>query len=377
MGMIISDMFSDSSKQVRNNTRARLFAEHRIPSVFNTVVFALLGLFLWGADWALNLGSMKKALAFRLAIAGIILLSALVKWLVRAVSINFLATYIALAIGEVLTIALITHLPVAGEGEEIAAAKAGLTAGSGQMLYFFLGAVLLSPLYSTKWVIPGCLSLALIPHLAGEILAPEFPHLLFGSVIWPACAIALLIHWRLRPILVENIRLRHETESAVLFDPVTGLLNKRGLEHSFQRLSKMSGIKPLNQFLLLIAIDGLDGIKKAHGEETAQSIRAQLGQSIDVSFRSRDITASLGNEFACVLLHLSRENAFDIAERFRGSIAGKDFECPSMPGGKMSCTVSIGIIAIDIKENIDSLTNLARVGVSQAKSLGGNQCACI
>jgi len=365
LGMNISDMFADSSRQVRQNTRSRLFAEHRIPSVYHTVAFALLGLLFWGADWGLDADSAKKALLFRFAIAGVLLLSALAKRLSRAMAINCLATYVPLAICEVLSIDLMTKL------------SGGLPVGSGQLLYFFLGAVLLTPHYSTKWVLPGSLALAVVPHLAGEMLTPDFPHLLYACVVWPAAALAVLIHWRFRPILVENIRLRQETESAVLFDPVTGLLNGRGLEHSFQRLVKMGEAKPLQQFLLLIEIDGMKGIKKTHGEEIAQSILAQLGQTIDLSFRGRDITSSLGDEFACILLHLSRENAFDIAERFRGNVAGKDFECPGAPNGSLACTVSIGIVAADTKESINSLVNLARVGVSQAKSLGGNQFACI
>ena len=143
------------------------------------------------------------------------------------------------------------------------------------------------------------------------------------------------------------------------------------------RLAKMNEAKPLHQFLLLIEIDGMEGIKNAHGEEIAQTIWAQLGRTIELSFRNRDITSNLGSEFACILLHLSRENAFDIAERFRAKIAGKEFECPGAPNGKLACTVSIGIVAADTKESIKSLVNLARVGVSQAKSLGGNHCACI
>lgn len=363
--MNISDMFSESSRAVRQNTRARLFAEHRINSVYHTIAFALLGLVFWGADWAVDAASAKGTLLFRLAIVAILLLSALVKWLSRSSLINWLATYVSLAVSEVLLIALLNKL------------NGGLTAGAGQFLYFFLGSVLLSWHYSFKLTGPSCLALALIPSLAGALLSTGFPHVLYASILLPTFALTILTHLQIRPILVECVRLRKESESSVIFDPATGLLNKRGLEHSFQRLVKLGEAKPLQQFLLLIEIDGMDGIKQAYGEAAAQSIWSQMGQTIELAFRGRDITSSLEGEFACILLHLSREKAFDIAERFRGTVAGKEFACPGTSNGKLACTVSIGIVAADTRDSINGLLNVARVGINQAKALGGNQCACV
>ena len=363
--MNIADMFSESSRTVRQNTRARLFAEHRIPSVFHTLAFALLSLLFWGVDWGIDPAQARHTLNLRVVVLVVLILSAVVKWLSSTVLLNWLATYASLALSEVLLIVLLTKL------------NGGKVAEAGQFLFFCLGSVLLTWHYSFKVNVPGCIVLALVPSLAGYWLVPDFPHILYASMIWPAAALAILIHSKFRPYLVENVRLRQEAESAVLFNPVTGLLNKRGLEHSFQRLVKMGGAKPLQQFLLLIEIDGIARIRDAHGEAAANAVLEQIGQTVDLSFRGRDITSSLGDEFACILLHLSRENAFDIAERFRSTLADRMLKCPGAPNGELACTVSIGIVAADTKERIDSLLNLARVGVNQAKSLGGNHCACI
>jgi diguanylate cyclase (GGDEF)-like protein len=270
-----------------------------------------------------------------------------------------------LALGEVALVLLLSGL------------QGGLAAGAGQFLYFLLGSVLLGGIYPFNLNLAGCAALALVPHVAGALLVPGFPHVLYASTVWPAGALAVLAHWNVRLLLVENARLRHEVEASALIDPATGLLNMRGLEQAFQRLVKLGAFKPLQQFLLLIEIDGFDKIALARGQDFAVSLRGQFGQAIDLSFRSRDITASPAEEFACILQHVSREKAFDVAERFRVTVADKEFDCAAAETGTLKCTVSIGIVSADAKDDIKTLLNHARVGISQAKSLGGNQCVCI
>lgn len=342
-----------------------MFAEHRVQSIYHTIAFALLGLLLVVSDWAIDPSAIWTALLFRFAIASVLLLSAVVKWQSRKSFGNWLATFVSFAIAECLVIALMAKL------------NGGVAAGVGQVLFLCGGIVVLTWHYSFKFNGPGCVVLALIPNAAGALLVPAFPHVQYVAVVWPAFALVMLTLLKLRPILVECDRLRVEAESAVLFDPNTGLLNKRGLEHSFQRLVKLGYAKPLQQFLLLIEIDGLAKIKETYGEGVGYLIWRQLGSLIEISFRGRDITANLDDEFVCILVHLSRENAFDIAERFRGLVAEKEFKCSGASDGTLKCTVSIGIVAADTKDKIDSLVNLARVGVNQAKSSGGNQCACL
>jgi len=365
--MNIAETFADSSRHVRQNMRTKVFYEWQATSIHHTVVFALLGALLWGADWAVDPYHQKKALFLRLGVMGVLLLSAIAKRLSKSLLVNYIASYLSLAVGEVLFVAL------------FAGQEGGLAAGSGQMLYFFLGSVLLCPLYRSTLNALGCALLALVPTIAGAVIAADFPHILYAFTLWPAAALTVLIHRKIRPLLVENLRLRQEIESSTLNDPITGLLNLHGLELAFQRLIKLGQIKPLQQFLLVIEIDGFDALSKVHGPEFVDSLRGKMGQVVDVSFRGRDITASpTGNEFACILQNLSRERAFDVAERFRENLLGKEFDCfPDRASGKLKCTVSIGIVSADTKEKITTLLNRARIGVNQAKSLGGNQCICI
>jgi diguanylate cyclase (GGDEF)-like protein len=363
--MNIADMFAVSSRHVRQGTRNKVFLEWHSFSIIHTVIFALTGFVLWGADWNIGAFHAKKALYFRLGVVAVLLFSAAVKWLSKSLRVNCLATYVSLGAGEALLISLFS-LPDSGVAE-----------GAGQLLYFFLGSLLLGPLYPFTLNALGCLLLAVLPSIAALIILPDFPHLLYACTIWPAAGLTVLIHARLRPLLVENVRLRQQLDAAMLNDPITGLLNQSGLEQAFQRLIKLGQAKPLQQFLLLIEIDGYERLRKINGGDFADGLRGKMGQTIDISFRGRDIRASTENEFVCLLQHVSREKAFDVAERFRQSVAEHVFDGLPPSNTEIRCTVSVGIVSADTKEQIKNLLNRARIGVSQAKSMGGNQCICI
>lgn len=367
MGIGIAESFADSNRQVRQGVRMGIFLEGHARAVQHTALFALLGVSLWGADWAMDAGNAKKALFVRFGIAALLLFSAAIKLVVKSIPLNALVNYLALALGEIALVVLLGGLK----------GGAGLDAGAGQMLFFLLASPLLGAIYPFHLNVAGCAALALAPHLGGALLDLDFPHVAYAATVWPAAALAALAHRKIRQLQVEGARLRHEIESSALVDPVTGLLNQRGLEQAFQRMVKLGAFKPLQQFLLLVEIDGFDKIAADYGQEFALSLRGQFGQTIDLSFRSRDITASPAEEFACILQHIPREKAFDVAERFRGVVAEKEFGCAAAPSGKLKCTVSIGIVYADARDEIKTLLNQGRVATRQAKALGGNQCVCI
>lgn len=366
MGIDIADSFAEFNRQAKQAIRVKIFLEDNARAVQHTVAFALLGLLLWGADWAMDAEYAQKALFFRLGMAALLLLSAGLKWVAKSVFSNYLVNYLALALGEVALLLLLAGLK---EGT--------VAAGAGQFLYFLLGSVVLGGLYPFNLNLLGCVVLMAIPSIVGALLVRGFPHLIYASILWPAGILAILGHWKIRLAQVENARLRHEVEDLALVDQATGLLNMRGFEQAFQRLVRLGAFKPLQQFLLLIEIDGFGRIVAAHGPAFAQSLRGQIGQTIDLSFRGRDITASTHEEFVCLLQHVSRERAFDIAERFRNTVADKAFNCATMEGGALKCTVSIGIVSAEANDHVKTLLNLARVGASQARTSGGNQCVCV
>lgn len=367
MGVAIVQTFKDSDRKVRREVRQQLFFDYYPTSLRQTVIFAFLGLLMWAGDWNADSSHAQNMLIFRGACCVLLLVSALLKRAFQSMTANCLIAYAAFFLGET------SYVLMAGK----MAGDAGL--GAGQFAYFFLGTLLICPHFSTRsnWV--GCIGLAVLPLLLGRLLLPDFSYLSpYAGLLFPACALTMLCHYRIRWLLVENQRVQRELEKSTIFDPLSGLLNAKGFQWAFRRSTKLGEVKPFQQYLLLIDVDGYDEIKLTHGQGLIQALQSLVGGLIDTSFRFRDITANLGDgKFACLLQQVSREDAIEIAERFRQAVDGQTFECVTAETGQLSFKISIGIVRADPKDQIGTVLNRARIAVNQAKSLGGNQCACL
>jgi diguanylate cyclase (GGDEF)-like protein len=366
LGIGFAGPLENASRPSKHYTRARIFAEGQRAAAQHTALFAVLGLPLWGADWEVDAHDASRGLWFRLGIAALLLLSAAAKWLLNCAVSHCLVNYLSLALSQILLVSMLSGMN-----------NMAIMAGSGEMLYFLLGSLILGGIYPSHFNLLGCAILMVVPSLSGALLIPYFPHWLYAAILWPMGILTLYIHRTIRQLHVDKVHLQHELEASVLFDAVTGLLNVRGLEQAFQRMVKLNAFHYLQQYLLFIKIDNLEQIAADHGPHATLALRGQFGQIIDLSFRNRDIAASLNEEFACLLLLVSREKAFDIAERFRAMIAEKEFDCPAIAGGKIKCTISVGIVSAEPGDHIKSLINHARTGINQTSSLGGNLCVCV
>lgn len=365
MGVTLSDVFADATRQIRRSTRLRIFAEHHKASVHYSLAFALVSVGFVAADWAIDAAHIKSALALRALILAALLLSTGIKWRSQSLYASYFSTYLSLLAAEVLLTVLLARL------------NGGMLTGAGEFMYLIIGSVLLGMGYPFTYNVIGSALLLLIPQVSGYLIHDEFQPLLYASILLPVGIIAILAHWKIRAFMLENVRNRQELEASALTDPATGLGNVRALEQSFRRLAKLATAKPLQQFMLFIDIDGLGEIKAAYGNAAADALRVGVAEIIHLSFRERDIVASSDDEFVGILVHVSREEAFDIAERFRITVAEKEFNLPTLQNRPLKCTVSIGIVYADTKEQVRTLLNYARVGASQAKAMGGNQSVCL
>ena len=363
MSIGISEMFASSNRQARQNTRSRIFFENHLTSVRQTIIFALLGTIFMGGDWALDADFTLKSTLYRGGILAVLLFSALLKWLSKSLYLNYAVAYLSLALCEILLILLLNGL------------DGGLKAGVGQFLYFFLGTVLFCIVFPFNYNTLGCVGLTAIPFAVGIPFTFNFPVILYASVLTPALILTIIIHWRIRFILVAIQNSQLDMEMSELIEPVTGLLNYRGFERTYKRTIKLGMFKPSQQFLLLIEIEGLEAMKTVIGEKQTRLLQGKLGELIESSLDLRNITACFGDsEFACILQNLSQEEAYAHAESLRKTIAGKEFDCPAMETGKVFFKASIGIVSADTKDEMKTLINRARINLNHAVSLGGNQC---
>jgi diguanylate cyclase (GGDEF)-like protein/putative nucleotidyltransferase with HDIG domain len=175
----------------------------------------------------------------------------------------------------------------------------------------------------------------------------------------------LLIHRSLSvPQLQEEARV----------DPKTGLFNARhfaaALQEELQRAERFE--RPLS--LVMADLDLLRDINNTYGHLAGDAVLQGIAEVFRSQLRQYDVPARFGGEeFAILLPETPPEQAFEIAERIRRTVAGKayDVETSSEP---IHATVSIGVAAFPRDgSDANELIHQADLAVYRAKLQGRNR----
>jgi diguanylate cyclase (GGDEF)-like protein/putative nucleotidyltransferase with HDIG domain len=175
----------------------------------------------------------------------------------------------------------------------------------------------------------------------------------------------LLIHRSLSvPQLQEEARV----------DPKTGLFNARhfaaALNEELQRAERFE--RPLS--LVMADLDLLRDINNTYGHLAGDAVLQGIAEVFRSQLRHYDVPARFGGEeFAILLPETPPEQAFEIAERIRRTVAEKtyDIETSSEP---IRATVSIGVAAFPRDgSDANELIHQADLAVYRAKLQGRNR----
>ncbi len=177
---------------------------------------------------------------------------------------------------------------------------------------------------------------------------------------------------RLRLSSQEVERLRAELEVAqglACRDPLTGLLNRRGLDQQRQR---DCGADYDACSLMLIDIDRFKAINDAHGHLLGDKVISAVARALQTNVGERGPIARLGGEeFAALLLRAPGEQAMGIAELVRAAVERgrlRRAEGESIGG----VTVSIGVATAYPGESFESLMLRADRALYRSKAAGRN-----
>lgn len=166
-------------------------------------------------------------------------------------------------------------------------------------------------------------------------------------------------------------RYRRRLERVASTDTLTGLLNRQALELIFRNavlVSKRSG-RPLSA--ILFDIDLFKQVNDRHGHLWGDSvIRAVAGVTRKVVRESDVVTRWGGEEYLILLNNCNLQQAADVAETLRTSIAQHDFGLPA-PG--MQVTVSLGVAQYQDEETESAFFSRADGALYQAKNGGRNR----
>jgi diguanylate cyclase (GGDEF)-like protein len=158
----------------------------------------------------------------------------------------------------------------------------------------------------------------------------------------------------------------------IVIDPLTRVLNRRGLEHDIAQRMMQHEVNNSPDCLAIIDIDHFKHFNDRYGHQTGDAILAAVAQTLKRVLRDNDSIARYGGEeFALLLSSDSLEQNQQIAERMRTTIESTVFE---HDGLKHRLTVSIGMAQIMQKEDISAVFQRADAALYCSKESGRN-CA--
>ncbi|MBY8822928.1 GGDEF domain-containing protein [Sphingomonas colocasiae] len=154
-------------------------------------------------------------------------------------------------------------------------------------------------------------------------------------------------------------------------DPLTGALNRRGLEQVATNAFADARRRRRDLAVVLCAIDGYDDARRLRGQDALDGALAVISDVVHASVREEDLLARTGQaEFCLLLIDATPEMATEVVERARQEIAS------AMIGGArpFSLTVSFGITGFRVDDIVLS-SALARADAALCRSIadGGNR----
>ena len=168
----------------------------------------------------------------------------------------------------------------------------------------------------------------------------------------------------------NGLRYRAALASAFL-DPLTGLSNRAALDRALAREVELAHRNALPLHLLVLDLDFFKRVNDQYGHLAGDCVLRATGKTVEQQLRQSDeLFRYGGEEFVVILPGTDREGALMVAERIRQQVAAMRCECE---GNSIPVTCSIGVAALDIHDNANSLFDKADKALYQAKYGGRNR----
>jgi len=194
-----------------------------------------------------------------------------------------------------------------------------------------------------------------------------------SNVYWLLAFIALNILQAGSLMFLINQSLLDELQHMADFDPLTGLLNRRGLARRMKRQRTRSDPKGAPRMgMLCMDLDHFKAINDMHGHGAGDDVLRAVGELLRDNSRPRDTAVRQGGEeFGMVVEAGSEEELRTLAERHRAAI-----ERDPLPTrvGPIPVTISIGAaLAGNVGESLDEISERADQSLLVAKRSGRNR----
>jgi diguanylate cyclase (GGDEF)-like protein len=170
---------------------------------------------------------------------------------------------------------------------------------------------------------------------------------------------------------VERQRARAQSlEADTRRDPLTGLGNRRAVDHHLPALLSDTAAAGRPMTLALLDLDNFKQINDRHGHLVGDRVLSDIAQLLRECVRQADVVARIGGEeFLAVLPDTDETRAHEICERIRQNVAGHDWAAVA-PG--LVVTLSAGFASAPPYDEA-ALSTRADQALYRAKALGRNR----
>ncbi|MGB0750431.1 MAG: diguanylate cyclase [Gammaproteobacteria bacterium] len=154
-------------------------------------------------------------------------------------------------------------------------------------------------------------------------------------------------------------RLRQRVAKEAITDPLTGLLNRRGLEAAAHRELLRRDEQNCIVGVCSADIDRFKLINDEYGHQAGDAVIAQVAREIQRVLRPAEVLGRMGGEEFCMVLRIpNAEVALNILERVRVAIEALDVRTKT--GQRIDFTISIGYTCADTRQiKITEITTAA------------------
>jgi len=164
-------------------------------------------------------------------------------------------------------------------------------------------------------------------------------------------------------------------QAMTIHDPLTGALNRRGLQdvlsNTFSTIQRLG----LNVQVCLLDLDDFKQINDRHGHGAGDAVLAGVTQKIRQTVRQTDHIARVGGDEFMVLLLDSREgDAVKVADKIRLGLAQTSTEVSAGEIVKTTCSIGIAPLG-ENPVSIDGLLQKLHLSLHLCKSEGKNRIA--
>lgn len=155
----------------------------------------------------------------------------------------------------------------------------------------------------------------------------------------------------LQAALDEKSRYRAELEAAnarlereSFLDPLTGTLNRRGVEHQLKIELRRTSREARSLFAALIDCDNFKGVNDGKGHDVGDIVLTEVARRLTDAVRVVDHVARVGgDEFLILLVDAASEQIAALGERIRAAVSDVPI---AFDGGEMFQTTSISLFRV-------------------------------